>query len=171
VDRAARWDDHRSRTGRCLLCDVARDERADGSRIVAAGAAGTVVTAYAGRFPFEMLLIPARHLPGLDRVPAGDLTGLGTLLAAALGNLRRLRGDCSLNLVFHGVPLFEPDDPFPDPRLAGLAHDPAGIFHWHVEILPRLSRTAGFEVGTGFFINSVLPEEAARLLRDEKGSG
>ena len=64
-----------------------------------------------------------------------------------------------MNLVFHGVPSFERPDTFDQ--------DPADIFHWHVEIFPRLSRTAGFEVGTGFSINSVLPEEAAAMLRAE----
>ena len=167
VDRALRWDEHQTATGRCLLCDVYAHEIADGSRVVARGEAGVVVAAVAGRYPFEMLLIPARHAPALDRAPAGDFAGLGEILARALGTLRDLQGDCSLNLVFHGVPNPAPGGKDPDPRLAGLVHAPAAIFHWHVEILPRLSRNAGFEVGTGFTINSVLPEEAARLLRGE----
>jgi UDPglucose--hexose-1-phosphate uridylyltransferase len=143
------------------------DEQADRSRLVAANDAGIVTAAVAGRYPFEMLLIPSRHAPVLDRGAAGDFTGLGELLAHALGALRRLKGDCSLNLVFHGTPRVGPGGRDRDPRLAALVHDPATIFHWHLEIIPRLSRSAGFEIGTGFTINAVLPEEAARLLRAE----
>lgn len=167
VDRAVRWDDHRQATGRCLLCDMRCDELEDRSRLVASNEAGIVTAAVAGRYPFEMLLIPARHAPVLDRGAAGDFTGLGELLAQALGALRRLKGDCSLNLVFHGAPRVDPGGRDRDPRLAALVHDPAAVFHWHLEIIPRLSRSAGFEIGTGFTINAVLPEEAARLLRTE----
>jgi UDPglucose--hexose-1-phosphate uridylyltransferase len=39
-------------------------------------------------------------------------------------------------------------------------------WHWHIEILPRLTRTAGFEWGSGFYINPTAPEEAARYMRD-----
>jgi UDPglucose--hexose-1-phosphate uridylyltransferase len=167
VDRAVRWDDHRRATGRCLLCDVLADETADGSRLVAGNDAGIVTAAIAGRYPFEMLLVPARHAPVLGGGAAADFAGLGRLLARALGALRRLKGDCSLNLVFHGAPRVDPGGGDPDPRLAALAHDPAAIFHWHLEIIPRLTRSAGFEIGTGFTINAVFPEEAARLLRAE----
>jgi UDPglucose--hexose-1-phosphate uridylyltransferase len=165
VDRAVRWDDHQEATGRCLLCDIRADEREDRSRLVAANGAGIVTAAVAGRYPFEMLLIPTRHAPVLDRGAAGDFAGLGELLAQSLGALRRLKGDCSLNLVFHGAPRVAAGDR--DPRLNALVHDPAAIFHWHLEIIPRLSRSAGFEIGTGFTINAVLPEEAARQLRAE----
>ena len=75
-----------------------------------------------------------------------------------------------MNLVFHGTPYPDPADPNGLAEAMGLARDPAEIFHWHVEIFPRLSRTAGFEVGTGFSINSVLPEQAAAHLRAEVGS-
>jgi UDPglucose--hexose-1-phosphate uridylyltransferase len=38
-------------------------------------------------------------------------------------------------------------------------------FHWYVSVIPRLTRTAGFELGSGMFINTVLPEAAAEFLR------
>ena len=82
--------------------------------------------------------------------------------------LRRLdtrHGNPPLNLVIHAAPLANGAS---SEYFAEGATAPDG-FHWHVEICPRLARLAGFETGTGFAINSVLPEEAARRLRGEDG--
>jgi len=166
VDRSLRWEAHRASSGGCLMCDLVSEERRNGSRVVAENGQGVVVTPWASRFPFEMILMPENHAPSLADADKAEFPGLADLLAKALVGLKKLHGDLSLNLVFHAAPLRGPEG-WSDGRLASLSRPPEDIFHWHVEILPRLSRTAGFEVGTGFSINSVLPEEAARLLRGE----
>lgn len=144
--------------GGCLLCGLAAREEAAGDRLVAASPAGVVLAPWASRLPYEMLLVPRAHAADLTSCGDADLEALADLLQRALAGLERLHPDPPLNLVVHGAPLVRQP-----------AHEPAAAaFHWHLEILPRLTRLAGFEAGTGFFINAVPPETAARRLRGEE---
>ena len=168
VDKAVRFADYRARTGGCLLCDLmAADVRA-AERVVCRNGRWTSLTPWASRFPWEMLLLPARHQADLTEADDDDLAALSEVLSFSLRGLTAIHGDLSLNLVIHSAPLPPPDgEVYGDERLDDLAYSPREGFHWHLEIMPRLSRPAGFEVGTGFTINSVIPEEAARRLRVE----
>jgi UDPglucose--hexose-1-phosphate uridylyltransferase len=143
--------------GDCLLCGLARQEEARGDRLVAADEDGIVLAPWASRLPYEMLLVPRRHAADLAGVDDGEATRLAALLARVLQGLEAIHPDPPLNLVVHGAPLVRSDD---DAAAAA-------AFHWHIEILPRLTRLAGFEAGTGFHINAVPPETAARRLRGE----
>jgi UDPglucose--hexose-1-phosphate uridylyltransferase len=166
VDKAVRFADYRQRTGRCLLCDLRETELRTQERLIFQNEHWTALAPWASRFPWEMLLVPARHGTGLTGAEEEDLDSLAECLAFVLDRLTGFHGDPSLNLVIHSAPLAPPcGEVFGDARLDDLAYSPAENFHWHLEILPRLSRPAGFEVGTGFTINSVIPEEAARQLR------
>jgi len=145
---------HRDRAGDCLLCAmVARDEEA-GDRLVVAGTDAVAIAPWASRFPYEMLVVPRSHAPGLESAGDPTLPGVAEVLAEALDRLARKVPDPSLNLVLHGAP--GPDD------------EAGTDFHWHLEILPRLARLAGFEAGTGFAINALAPETAAGRLRGEE---
>ncbi len=144
--------------GRCLLCSLAADEERRGERLVCAGDHGVVLTPWASRLPYEMLLVPRRHAADLTDCGDAELEGLAALLHEALRGLERIHPDPPLNLVLHGAPLVrEPGD-----------EAAAAAFHWHLEVVPRLTRLAGFEAGTGFFITAVPPETAARRLRGEE---
>lgn len=142
--------------GRCLVCDLAKAERASGARIIAATDDWTAFTPWASRFPWEMLFVPQRHGASLMQAQEGELVGLAAVLAPALDALFRIHGDPSLNIVLHSANV----------SASGQDENP-DFYHWHLEVLPRLSRPAGFEVGTGYTINSVVPEDAARWLRQE----
>lgn len=147
---AAYHGDH----GRCLVCDLARTERVSGARLIAATDHWTVVMPWASRFPWEMLFIPRRHGASLIQATDAELAALADVLAPALRALQAIHGELSLNIVIHGAAV----------DAVGADQDPDS-FHWHLEVLPRLSRPAGFEVGTGYTINSVVPEDAAPELR------
>lgn len=144
-------------TGECLLCGLIGREETLGERIVAADADGVVLAPWASRLPYEMLLVPRRHAADLAALDDAEATRLAALLARVLGSFETIHPDPPLNLVVHGAPLVRS----PADEAA------AAAFHWHIEILPRLTRLAGFEAGTGFHINAVPPETAARRLRGE----
>ncbi len=169
VEKAVRLDAWRRRHGSCLLCDLAARERRDGARLVRADDHWTAVTPWASRFPWEVLLVPARHVGSpldLDEAEAASLAAmLGTLVRA----LQARHGDLSLNLVFHLAPRRGGDGSFADPTLDALGDGAVGQWHGHIELLPRLSRLAGFEAGTGYAINAVEPEAAAAHLRAAEG--
>lgn len=149
---------HRRRTGACLACDLIRAERRLGSRVVLEDEHWTALAPWASRFPWELALWPRAHQTGPTGATDEQLRSLAAILRSCLIALRRQHGDHAFNLVFAGGP--------PRPADPGQGN-PAGEFHWHLELTPRLTRLAGFETGTGFSINPVLPEVAAHALRTE----
>lgn len=160
--RMSRWNAGR---GTCLLCDLLAAERAAGVRLVADGPHWSALAPWASRFPWEVLLVPARHLPCALAGDDASLDALADLLGSVLRALRRQHGDFSHNVVFHLAPVPGPDGGYADADLDALRPGPERLWHAHVEILPRLSRLAGFEAGTGYAINATPPEEAAARLR------
>ena len=147
IDGARR---HFAAHGRCVFCDIVRDELADGRRVVEAHADFVAVAAYAPRFPFETWLLPKRHGSRFEEATAHDLDGLARLLKAVLQRIDAALGAPPFNLVLHTAPVSE---------------DVAAEYHWHMEILPALTRPGGFEWGTGAFVNPMAPEDAAAALR------
>jgi UDPglucose--hexose-1-phosphate uridylyltransferase len=152
----ARLADHRRATGACLVCDLVAREEAAGSRLVAATAGAVVLAPWASRFSYEMVVVPRRHAACLAEATDADLTAVATVLARALAALAGVVPSPALNLVVQAAPVAR-----------GTAAAPTA-FHWHLEVLPRLAGLAGFETGTGFAINTVAPETAARRLRGEE---
>lgn len=171
VDKALRLRDWRRRQGTCLLCDLAATEREHGLRLVAADDHWTALTPWASRFPWEVLLVPVHHGPCVLPGDGPALDSLATMLADVLGALRRAHGDLSFNLVFHLAPQRGRDGSLADPDLDALDPGPDTLWHGHLEVLPRLSRLAGFEAGTGYAINAAWPEEVASRLRDLGAGG
>ena len=153
--------EHYTQKERCLFCDVIRQETESGARVVYDDGQFVALAPFASRFPFEVFLAPREHAHDF-----GDLSDeQGRGFAGALRNvLRRLKvtlQDPPYNFVVHTAPNTSMGQRRPG-YWATLAQD----FHWHVEIIPRLTRVAGFEWGTGFYINPTPPEDAARFLRD-----
>jgi UDPglucose--hexose-1-phosphate uridylyltransferase len=132
--------------GDCLLCDLAEEARRDG-RVVHEDDAAVTFAPRASRFSWEMHIAPRRCRARLADASADELDAVAIHLGAACRALRAAAADPAYNLVLHTSP------------------SPGEDFHWHVELMPRLAPLAGFEAGTGFFINPVAPEDAARMLR------
>jgi UDPglucose--hexose-1-phosphate uridylyltransferase len=148
IDGARRWFEHR---GRCVFCDMIAQERADRDRVVIDNEDVVAFCPFASRFPFETWVLPARHESHFEHTSDATLDVLATTLRRVLVKLEAALERPPYNYVVHSAPL--PSAP--------LDH-----YHWHLEIIPRLTRVAGFEWGTGFTINPVDPEHAAAFLRD-----
>jgi len=128
----------------CLYCeDLKQDER-----IILETDTTTAICPAAPKFPFETWLMPKRHASHFESSP-----GLAEALHAILQKLERATGLAAYNLGLHTAPL-----------QAGELH----YFHWRLEIIPRLTRIAGFELGTGVYIHEISPERAARILRENR---
>ena len=135
---------------RCVFCDVVHQELADTRRIVAENAEVVALAPYAPRFAFETWLLPKRHGARFEEAPRHEYESLARLLKSVLQRMERALESPAYNLIVHTAPF---------------ADDVADQFHWHVEIIPKLTRLAGFEWGTGFYINPTPPEESAKVLR------
>jgi UDPglucose--hexose-1-phosphate uridylyltransferase len=135
---------------RCVFCDILRQELVDGRRLIQENADMVAVAPYAPRFPFETWLLPRRHSSRFEEAPRHEYESLARLLKAVLGRINRALESPPYNLIVHSSPFTE---------------DTSDFFHWHVELMPKLTRVAGFEWGTGFYINPTSPEEAAKVLR------
>jgi UDPglucose--hexose-1-phosphate uridylyltransferase len=138
---------------RCVYCDVVRQELGDGRRVIQENADIVALAPYAPRFAFETWLLPKRHGARYENAPRHEYESLACLLKSVLQRLDRALESPPFNLIIHTSPFSE---------------DVSQLYHWHIEILPKLTRVAGFEWGTGFYINPTPPEEAARVLRAVK---
>jgi UDPglucose--hexose-1-phosphate uridylyltransferase len=153
--------EHFATKERCLFCDVLNEELDRGERIVLENEHFVVFAPYASRFPFELMLIPRRHHHDLTSMETAERVAMATVLREIGGRLGSVLDDPPYNLVFHTAP--NPDAFLSRPgHWATLPYD----YHWHLEVLPRLTQVAGFETGTDFYINPTAPEEAARFLRE-----
>jgi UDPglucose--hexose-1-phosphate uridylyltransferase len=153
IDAAVRF---RAAHGACLHCRVLAEETAAGRRMILADADHAVTAPYASRFPYEMHVHPRRHAARFTDIGDGEAESLGLLLRTVLGRLRRSLDDPPFNLILHQLPAAQ--------RTDSSAEEESLAYHWHFEILPVLTRVAGFEWGTGIHINPIPPETAAALL-------
>ena len=140
---------------RCVFCDIVRQEMASGTRVIQENADIVALAPYAPRFPFETWLLPRRHASRFEEAPRHEYESLARLLKSVLVRIDRALESPAYNLIVHSAPFND-------------ANHATDHYHWHVEILPKLARTAGFEWGTGFYINPTSPEEATRVLKAVK---
>ncbi len=145
---------------RCLICDIIKHEISERDRLIGVDERFVAFCPYASRFPFEAFIAPRFHQHDFALATDGDLRGLAASLREVLARLKRGLDDPPYNFVLHTAP-----NARVEPKRAHQWETLAQDFHWHMEILPRLTRVAGFEWGSGFYINPTEPEEAARFLR------
>jgi UDPglucose--hexose-1-phosphate uridylyltransferase len=136
---------------RCVYCDIVRQECASGGRVILDTDEIVVLSPYAARFPFETWIVPRRHSSHFETSQASVIQSLAWAVRATLRKIERVLESPSYNLLIHTAPVQE---------------GPLEHYHWHLEIIPRLTKVAGFEWGAGFYINPTPPEEAAQFLRD-----
>ncbi len=135
---------------RCIFCDIVRQEQEDRRRLVCENAEFLAMVPFAARFPFEIWILPKRHNPSFEKLPPEQVPPLAAILKECLIRLNLAISRPPYNFVIHTAP----GD-----------HAEPEWFHWHLEIMPRITRVAGFERGTGFYINPTPPEEAAKYLQ------
>ncbi len=153
--------DHFQRKERCLICDIIKQESACGDRIIYDDGAFIAFTPYASRFPFELFIAPCNHSHNFAEIPDQDLDNLAYCMRNVQKRMKALLDDPAYNLMIHSSPNLNSFSPHPT-NWTNIEHS----YHWHIELFPRITRIAGFELGTDFHINSTAPEEAARLLRE-----
>ncbi len=136
---------------RCIYCDLVRQDLAQGVRIISANDHCVAISPFAARFPFEVWILPRAHLAAYENCSPDQVRGFAAILSDILKRLEKTLSCPPYNYVLHSSPLGESDLPY---------------YHWHCEIMPTLTRVAGFEWGTLFYINPTPPEEAAKFLRE-----
>ncbi|MGH7332638.1 MAG: galactose-1-phosphate uridylyltransferase [Candidatus Rokuibacteriota bacterium] len=146
--------DYYRRKERCVWCDILRQERRARHRIILERDGFVVLAPFAPRFPCETWVLPTQHRAAFEESGEEELRGLAGALGDFLRRMNRVLHDPAYNFMLHTAPLNEPSLTY---------------FHWHLEIIPKLTRVAGFEWGSGFFINPVPPEDAAAALREGEG--
>jgi UDPglucose--hexose-1-phosphate uridylyltransferase len=137
--------------GRCIYCDMIYQELSMEKRIVVDSPNFICFTPFASRFPFETWIVPKTHSSHYETIKKNEVDDLGTVLKTILMKLEVALDRPAYNYIIHTSPF----------DTQSLPH-----YHWHIEIIPRMTRVAGFEWGTGFYINSVPPEQAASYLRE-----
>jgi UDPglucose--hexose-1-phosphate uridylyltransferase len=135
---------------RCLFCDILQQEADEGRRVVLESEHLLAIVPFAARTPFEIWLVPRRHLPSYEDVTAAERRDLARVLKGVLQRLHALLADASVGFVFHSAPFGEGDVSF---------------FHWHVEVTPAVVIPDAVPEGSGFQVNPLPPEDAAQYLR------
>ena len=144
---------------RNLFEDILKAERKAGDRVVFENDGFTAFCPFASRFPFETCLMPRRQQADFHATSDADLVHLAEALQKTLASYATALNHPDYNLILHTAP-------FRRSRRPDSWTTIDADFRWHIEILPRLTGVAGFEFGTGFYINPTLPEEAANVLRE-----
>ncbi|NOY40894.1 MAG: galactose-1-phosphate uridylyltransferase [Planctomycetes bacterium] len=144
---------YHQRHQRCIFCDLLTQELEQRSRLVLESGRFAAFCAYAGRQPCETWVMPTAHQSDYRMLNDEDTYSLAKMLRQVLQKLHILISQLSYNLILHTLPFSN----------SGPDH-----YHWHFEIVPRTTHLAGFEWGTGLFINPLSPERAAKMLRETK---
>jgi UDPglucose--hexose-1-phosphate uridylyltransferase len=135
----------------CVFCHLIQQELLARRRIVVRVEQFVAICPYASRFPYEVWVLPERHSASFQHSPDAQLAVLARTARCILSALERGCGITAYNFLIHSSPF---------------DIDCQDHYHWHMEIIPRTVKAAGFEWGTGMQINPVLPEEAADQLRN-----
>lgn len=144
-------NDYANRHGSCVMCDMLRQEIAEQDRLVIDGNHFLSFSPFASRFPFETWIVPKEHQYDFGQIREAQVRDLAVVLRSTLSKLSLMIKNVPYNMVLHTTPVNLHDE----------TH-----FHWHLEIMPRLTLMAGFELATGYFINPTPPEMAAQALRE-----
>ena len=137
---------------RCVFCDMIAHEIKHRERLVMETDHFVAFTPYASRFPFETWIMPRDHASFFHDIQKNEVGDFARILREVARRLKVSLDDPPFNWMFHTTPLRDQESPH---------------YHWHLEIIPKLTRQAGFEWGTGFYINPFSPEDAARTLNPE----
>ena len=141
----------------CVFCHMVAVEEAMGTRVITSNQHFIAIAPWASRGPFECWIIPREHRADFGTISEARAGEIGVFLRAVLWRLAQELGDPDLNWYIHSLP--------------NAGGENAAAYHWHLEIRPRLSDLAGFELATGMFINTVAPEEAVVALRGHSDPG
>ncbi|MFZ0543424.1 MAG: galactose-1-phosphate uridylyltransferase [Candidatus Sulfotelmatobacter sp.] len=141
---------HYDDAGECMFCHMVEREVEDQTRVVLKSEHFVAMEVFASATPFATHIFPLRHMASFGEITAAEITDLARVLRTLLAKIYFGLNNPDLNFAIRSGPS----------DYVGARH-----FHWYVSVIPRLTRVAGFELGSGMFINTVLPEAAAEFLR------
>ena len=136
---------------KCVHCEMVKWEKKIKRRIIFENKGAIVFTPFVSREPFELRIFPKKHLPFFEETLENDLKFIVEALQKALAKIEKKLGDPDYNFFIHTAPV--------------LGKKNHKYYHWHIEIQPKISVSAGFELGTGIEITVADPDKAARILR------
>jgi len=145
--------DYFSEKKKCVFCDMIQQESQDRVRIISQSKNFIAFCPFASRFAFETWIMPKTHNHDFNSIDDKKVGGLASILKDSLIRLKKVLNDPAYNFIIHTAPVRD-----------GVNKE----FHWHIEIMPKLTNVAGFEWGSGFYINPTSPEVAAKHLREVK---
>ncbi len=136
---------------RCIFCDIIRQELQEQERIVLENKYFLSFCPFVSRFPFEIMIIPKKHNGNFCLMNAEEIKALAEIMQGTLRKLKKVFENLSYNYIIHSSPINGDLD--------------VEYYHWHIELMPKLTQVAGFEWGTGFYLDSTSPELAAQYLK------
>ncbi len=145
--------------GKCMFCHMVEREIEEQTRVVQRSEHFVAMEVFASATPFATHIFPLRHMASFGDISVAEIGDLARILRSLLAKIYLGLENPDLNFTVRSGPS----------DYASARH-----FHWYVSVIPRLTRVAGFELGSGMFINTVLPEAAAEFLRNvstEKAAG
>ncbi len=148
LEGARKYFDYKER---CVYCDIVAQESDSVARLILESDHFLVIAPWASRSPFETWIIPKAHNSHAENMSHAEIHDLAPVLRGLLRRMNSTLENPPYNMILHSAPI--QDQPMPH-------------FHWHLEIIPRMTNAAGFEWGTGLHINPTPPEEAAKFLRE-----
>jgi len=151
VEELAGSRDYYGYKERCIFCDIIRQEIQQQERMILENAEFIVLAPFASFSPFESWILPKRHGSFFEESQVHEIQSLAWIFSETLKRLDRALHSAPYNFTLHTTPFHERNLEY---------------YHWHFEIIPKLTKFAGFEWGSGFFINPTPPEEAAKFLRE-----
>lgn len=147
IERAVRYYDTH---GQCLYCVMLQEEVRRQERLIAQNDFFIAYAPYASRTPFEVRIMPKKHQPSFADIEGKELFDFAKILKSILAKLYRGLNNPDYNFIIRSAPVGDEN---------------AKYFHWYMLIIPKLTTPAGFEIGTGIYINVTFPEECAEFLR------
>jgi UDPglucose--hexose-1-phosphate uridylyltransferase len=150
VDNCKRYYSEKER---CIFCDMIRQEIEDGARVICENDHFLALAPYAPRFPFETWVLPRTHGSAFENNQSPIFASLARIMRELLRRMDSTLANPAYNYMIHTSPIGE---------------EVNDHYHWHIEVIPKLTKVAGFEWGSGFYINPTPPEEAAKFLRESQ---
>lgn len=137
-------------TGKCIFCDTLKSELTIKKRVILETGHFVSFIPYAALSPFHIWIFPKRHMASFIEINEDEIKDLASILKLTLAKLYYGLDNPDFNYTIRSIPIGE----------KGVEY-----LHWYISLIPRVSQTAGFELGSGMFINVALPEKSAEYLR------
>ncbi|WP_297207115.1 galactose-1-phosphate uridylyltransferase [uncultured Brachyspira sp.] len=138
---------------RCVYCDIIDEEKRLNDRVICENDNFIAVCPFASRSPYQIYIMPKQHSASIVNVSSMNILDFADILKNIFDRLYKVLGEVSFNYVLHTL-------------LSALEVKFKYSSHWFLDIMPKMSKLAGYELGSGVFINSITPEDAAEQLRN-----